>query len=217
MESTNPSWALIVAGGDWIDARVLERIGEPKLIVAADSGLDQAYRLNLEPDIVVGDMDSVSVESLRRAKTESRDIRTFPEDKDATDLELAIDVVVDAGFSAVTVVGGAGGRLAHTLANALLLTRHRDIDLVWLTATTRINRVVAGQTSSYLRSDGPLLSILPLGEDAHCRSQGLRWPLAGRPLRSGETRGVSNEITAATASLTVETGDVLVVQEHDDE
>ena len=60
MDNTNPKWALIVAGGNPVKTAVLSHLDEPSWVVAADSGLDQAYRLGISPDLVVGDMDSVT-------------------------------------------------------------------------------------------------------------------------------------------------------------
>ena len=214
MERTSPERALIIAGGHPIRRAVIERLKPAAFIVAADSGLDRAYELGLHPDVVVGDMDSVSEASLARAEAEGIAIERYPADKDATDLELAIDTVFRRGLLYATIVGGTGGRFAHTLANALLLTRAGKVRLDWLTSHARITALRNDETENFLAADGPLLSILAVGGPAHCTSSGLRWPLNEAPLTPGSTRGISNEIVSATASLTVNDGCVVVVHER---
>ena len=58
---------------------------------------------------------------------------------DTAGLPALIDAVVAAGYAAATIIGGTGGRMAHTLANALLLTRERRIELDWVTSHARIS------------------------------------------------------------------------------
>jgi thiamine pyrophosphokinase len=215
VENTEPDWALIVAGGRPVRPAVLDRIGEPAWIVAADSGLDHAYELGLEPDLVIGDMDSVSEAGLARARANGADIERYPVGKDATDLELAIDAVAAAGFARATIIGGTGGRLSHTMANALVLTVDRGIRLEWITSHARISALRSGQTGTFSPREGTLLSVVPIGGAATCSSTGLRWPLDPTELVPGSTRGISNEIVAAdAATVSVTAGCVLLIHER---
>src|SRR5689334_19399915 len=91
--------------------------GPGALVVAADSGLDLAEQLGIEPTLVVGDFDSVSEAALTRARERVAEIVEHPVAKDETDLELALDEVIARGADRIVVVGGAGGRLDHLLAN----------------------------------------------------------------------------------------------------
>jgi thiamine pyrophosphokinase len=214
VERTSPERALIIAGGHPISRAVADRLERPAFIVAADSGLDRAYELGLRPDVVVGDMDSVTEASLARAEAEGITIERHPTDKDATDLELAVATVGRRGFLHATIIGGTGGRFAHTLANALLLTRSGEVRLDWLTSHARITALESSETRTFPAADGPLLSVLAIGGAARCSSSGLRWPLDEVPLTPGVTRGISNEIVGRAASLTVDEGCILVVHER---
>lgn len=216
MESSEPDWALIVAGGRPVRPAVLERIETPAWIVAADSGLDHAYDLGLEPDLVIGDMDSVSDSALDRARAAGTPIERFPIDKDATDLELAIQAAAAAGFDKATIIGGTGGRLSHTLANALVLAVDRGIRLDWLTSHARIAAVQVGHTARFVADHGITLSLLPIGGPALCSSQGLRWALDRTELHPGSTRGVSNEIVADAAEVSVHAGRLLAIHERNE-
>ncbi len=214
MDDTKPQRALIIAGGKPIKARTMRHVGEASWIVAADSGLDQAFRLGVTPDLVVGDMDSVSAGALRRAAAEGIPIEQHPVAKDATDLELAINAAAAAGYERASIIGGTGGRMAHTLANAMLLLKERSIALDWRTSRATIVGLRSGEARHYRLADGPLLSVLAIGGPADCRSIGLRWQLDGNPIVAGSTRGVSNEIVADEASVSVMGGQVLTVHER---
>src|SRR4051794_14608128 len=96
--------AIVAAGGDpldpWWDPAQLEA----DVVVAADSGLAHVFALGLTPDVVVGDLDSVTPTDLDRARDLGARIEQYPSDKDATDLELALDLVRGLGATTVTLI-----------------------------------------------------------------------------------------------------------------
>jgi len=206
-----PSAAVVVAGGPEPGPEVLGELPSPAFVVAADSGLDHARRLGLAVDLVVGDLDSVSEAAL--ADFTGPVIR-HPVEKDATDLELALDLV--AARSAITravVVGGHGGRLDHLLATAGLLAaeRYAALDIVWLAGPARVT-VIHAQTILH-GARGETVSLLPAGGPAAgVTTTGLRWDLAGATLDPGRTRGVSNVFLGAVATVRVAEGAILAVQ-----
>ena len=109
--------AWVVTGGEPQSPEGLRELPPPRLVVAADSGADIAGSLGLTPDVIVGDFDSVTPAGAAAAT----DQRRFPTDKDATDLALALAEARHRGATDITVVGGAGGRLDHFLANVAAL------------------------------------------------------------------------------------------------
>jgi thiamine pyrophosphokinase len=210
-----PELVLIIAGGSPVEIDLVTQLAEYAWVIAADSGLDQAYRLGISPDLVVGDMDSVSAASLARATAAGTAIERHPVDKDATDLELAIRAAARAGYDRATIIGGTGGRIAHTLANAMVLLQDHSLSLEWRTARATILALHVDESHVFQRSRGTLLSVIAVGSEARCMSEGLRWPLDGISLASGSTRGISNEIVADRARVLVTGGQVLTVQERE--
>lgn len=215
MDDAKSESALIVAGGSPVEPDLVTRLGKYAWVVAADSGLDQVYRLGLSPDLVVGDMDSVTARSLERAIAEGVAIERHPVDKNATDLELAIAAAAKAGYTTGTIIGGTGGRIAHTLANAMLLLEDHSIALEWLAGAATIVALHATEMRAFRRDVGRLLSVVAVGGRATCKSEGLRWPLDAITLDAGSTRGVSNELVAEEAKVLVMGGQVLTIQERD--
>ncbi|MGZ8577954.1 MAG: thiamine diphosphokinase, partial [Actinomycetota bacterium] len=171
----------------------------------------------LHVDLVVGDMDSVTPDALVRVEAEGGAIRRHPVDKDATDLELALDEALELRPERILVAGGSGGRFDFVLANALLLAHPRfaavELDGWFGDATVHLVRDVRRMAGTM----GELISLLAVGGPAHgVRTEGLRWELAGRDLPAGVGLGVSNEFTAATAEIRVTDGVLLAVRPGED-
>lgn len=199
----------VFAGGDPPPAEAARWIHRGAFLIAADSGLDHAHRLGFEADLLVGDLDSVSLGGSDRHQGE---VEQYSEHKDFTDLELALEAARRRA-SAVVVVGGHGGRLDHLLANAELLGDHRwaGTGLIWL-AGEDLATVVRHRTTLH-GMPGDLVSLVPLGGHAiGVTTAGLKWPLQNTTLAAGSTRGVSNRFTATTAQVTVRQGVLMAVQ-----
>ena len=173
-------------------------------IVAADSGYDLALSLGVEPDLIVGDMDSVRAERLPAGR-----VRRFPRDKDHTDTELGLHALQELGCDRVVIAGGGGGRLDHLLFIAGLFERE-TLPICWITAHEHVEAIRG--TAAYFGWVGQTVSFLPLsGGAAIERSAGLRWPLDGLRWRPGEG-GVSNVITASPMRVTMAEGALLMIR-----
>ena len=199
----------VFAGGDPPPVQAGRWITPGTFVIAADSGLDHAHRLGFDADLLVGDLDSVS---LGASDHHQGEIEEYSENKDYTDLELALEAARRRGNTLV-VVGGHGGRLDHLLANAELLGDHRwaGSQIRWL-AGEDLATVVRYQATLHGKP-GDLLSLIPVGGHAiGVTTRGLQWPLQDATLAAGSTRGVSNRFTETVAELTVRQGVLLAVQ-----
>jgi thiamine pyrophosphokinase len=205
--------ALVFAGGDAIPRAVGELLERDRLVIAADSGLDHAHALGFHADLLVGDLDSVDADVLRAARDQGTRVEHHPVEKDATDLELALEAARSRGATRVTVVGGAGGRLDHLLANALLLAAPRfgDLEIDALLPPARV--AVVRSSHTLLGRPGEICTLLPAGGPADgVTTSGLRYPLRDERLPAGTTRGVSNVFVDPTATVAVRTGVLLAIQ-----
>ncbi len=202
---------VVFAGGAPLPASVLKGIPDGAYVIAADSGFDHAHRLGVKVDLLVGDLDSISPEGLGLAG----DIEQHPTDKNATDLAIALDAASRRGPSRVIVVGGAGGRIDHFLANAALLTasEYADLELTWLPGDAVIH--IVRDRVELSGSSGDVVSLLPYGGPVHgVSTDGLRWPLTEAVLTPGTSLGVSNQMIDTRATVELTEGVLLTVQPH---
>jgi thiamine pyrophosphokinase len=176
-------------------------------VIAADGGASAAPRI----DLMVGDLDSLP------AATTARKVERHPQEKDASDLELALDAAVLLEPDRVLVVGGAAGRLDHLLGVLLLLGSDRyaasELDArlgpasVHVIRRRRVLRGSPGETVSLFALHGPAAGV---------RARGLRYPLDGETLEPGSSRGLSNEFVADEASIELAAGVLLAVRPGND-
>jgi thiamine pyrophosphokinase len=213
MASDSSTTVVVVTGGDPLEGVALPRFPEGARVVAADSGVDRAQDLGLRVDLAVGDFDSVTPVGLATARDAGADVETHPAAKDATDLELALDAALALGPERIVVLGGHGGRLDHLLANALLLARPQLAGLE-VVAQMGAARVTVIRDRAVLEGEvGDIVTLLPLHGAAHgVVTDGLLYPLRDEDLLPGTSRGVSNELTATSAVVTLREGTLLAVQ-----
>ena len=233
--SRRPAWpdVVVLAGGDPLPASLLadvaEAIDHASLTVAADAGLHHAHRADREVDVLIGDLDSVDPEALEQARRAGTDVRSYPVDKDATDLALALDLVLErtagagagAGAGAragaerpdVLVIGGHGGRTDHLVANLLLLAAERlapqRMQVWWGPDMLHFVRDSVWLTGAV----GSNVSLLALhGAAEGVRTTGLRFPLDDAVLAAGSSLGMSNRMSAPDATVAVRSGVLAVLQ-----
>ncbi|MCB8945123.1 MAG: thiamine diphosphokinase [Ardenticatenaceae bacterium] len=203
---------LIFANGDLEQGMWLQPyLAQATRLIAADGGSRHLYLLNRPPDVIIGDLDSVTEEVRQWLQTAAAQFIIHPAAKDETDLELAL--LYGAQFAEeILVFGALGGRLDQTLANILLLAhpalQGRSVQLVepyqraWLAA----GEVVVNGRS------GDTLSLIPLGGDVSIQqTTGLKWPLHDDVLQFGPARGISNVMVADEARVWVANGRLLCI------
>lgn len=208
--------AIIFANGEFPDpqtARDLLRPGD--LVIAADGGTRHALTAGAPPQIVIGDLDSLSPADQASVESSGARIVRFSPRKDETDLELALLHAARKGASEIIILAALGGRLDQTIANVLLLSLP-ELDGLDV-------RIVEGVQEAFLihgaatitGCPGDTVSLIPLGGDAAgVTTEGLEWSLHEETLRLGPARGVSNVLTSEQARVCVRRGVLLCIVTH---
>jgi thiamine pyrophosphokinase len=188
------------------------------LVLAADGGAAHCRAAGIQPDLVIGDLDSLAPEEHTRLAGLGVEIRVSDRAKDESDLELCVAAALDLGASRITILGGLGvERPEHSIANLLLLADPRldgrDVTLVGHGAgIVRIGTSSGPGRTSIEGAPGDFVSLLPIGGDVEgVTTTGLRFPLHDETLPVGPSRGLSNEVTGAQATVTTRRGRLLVV------
>jgi len=209
--------AVIIANGVAPDAATVRRWLQPNdgtqvQLLCADGGARAALALNLKPDVVVGDLDSLDESAQARLKEMSCRLVVYPAAKNWTDLELALKLAVQEGATEIVVLGALGGRLDQELANILLLLLPDLENVPTRIVDDRQEMFVMRGQAEIVGQPGEIVSLIPLGGDVRgIVTEGLMYPLRDEPLVSGPARGVSNVMTGQVARVTVRSGTLLVV------
>ncbi len=204
---------LVVGSGSIGDKQFLvERYKWAELVIAVDGGASHLLSANLLPHIAIGDFDSIKPADLDGLDRKRVEIITFPEKKDYTDMELALDLAVKRGATEVLIIGATGTRLDHSIGNVLYLYNFLDKGITaWI--EDEHNKIFMVKDSITLKKQEnwkvSLLSLTPTVEGL--TTKGLYYPLKDAVLKFGSCLGVSNEFCEDTASVTFKKGLLLVL------
>jgi len=188
------------------------------LIIAADGGARHCLALGLTPHLVVGDFDSLPADQLGQLREMGVEMVQYPVRKDYTDLEIALQHAHERGAHEILVMAALGGRWDQTLANVLLPANQEfsTLDICLIDGAQEIRLAHAGGPLEIHGSPGDTVSLIPLNGDAHgVTTESLEYPLHGETLHFGSTRGVSNLMTASSASVSFTDGYLLCVVIHE--
>lgn len=189
-------------------------IAEGDFIVCADGGTRYALAMGLRPDLIVGDLDSLSPELLKQVQKLGIPVEKYPAAKDESDLELALQAAQRFNTDEVLILTALGGRMDQFLANIMLLTRQK-----W---SFRALRIADGDQQGWALTgpaemqidgkSGDILSIVPVSERLEQLDiSGVRWPLSGALVERGSTLTLSNFMTGEKALVKFAVGICLVV------
>lgn len=191
------------------------------LLIAADGGASHCWALDLLPQFLVGDMDSIEPEEIAYLEENGVEIRRHPTRKDQTDLEIAFHLAQERGAAEILVLGGLGDRWDHSIAN-LTLAAFKPFEALSITYweagewfyLVRDQRVLHGQP-------GQTVSLIPLGGDVRgITTTGLEYPLKNENLSIGSSRGMSNVMAGERAEIRIQSGLLLCIigkKESEDE
>lgn len=187
-----------------------------QLVLCVDSGARHCRKLQIVPDYLIGDFDSISEEDFTALAEAGASVMRFPSEKDMTDSELAIEVACEKGCRRITLLGAIGSRIDHTLSNLLLLKKLTDLNVEGVIVNEK-NEIRMIRDHIELKSEkDTFLSLLPVAENAvGVTTGGLYYPLTDATLEIGSSWGVSNRFTDDVATVTVRQGYLLVIMSKD--
>jgi thiamine pyrophosphokinase len=208
----------ILAGGPGFLIPELNKDEKDAVWVGVDRGVYELMRRGIRPDYAFGDFDSLS-ETEKQVLSVEANIFTFPQEKDQTDLELAVNWAIEQHPETITVYGATGGRLDHEWANLSLLQKSIGTETEMMMVDKQ-NRIVARAPGNYqIKRDSryPYVSFLPLGESIKSLTlKGFKYPLEHIDVERDSTLTVSNEITEEKGTYSFTAGIVMIVRSRDD-
>jgi thiamine pyrophosphokinase len=224
--------ALIICNGEAPGKKLAARLARgTDLIVAADGGANVARTLGIRPDVIIGDLDSMTKETRRFfSRSIGKRLKPFrgfsvssdPRPKgggytqfirvsrqDNTDLEKALDFLLRERINRATIIAATGNRLDHTLGNLSVIWRYAtQMDLMfvgdgWVALPVGKRKTLSARV-------GTTISLIPFGTCAGITLRGLQYPLTNATMNVGEI-GVSNVVTKPPFSVEVKEGHMLLI------
>ena len=177
-------------------------------IVFCDSGLKHLERLQVTPNLIVGDFDSHENPHL------DAETIVLPCEKDDTDTVFAVKEAVKRGFDDVLLLGVVGARLDHTLGNVSIL--------LYLDSLGKKGCIIDDYSEMEIVSDQPVsicdqysfFSLLNItGFAKGITITGAKYPLNGGEITCEYQYGISNEVLPGqTARVSVAEGKLLLIK-----
>ena len=204
---------IVIGAGDLTLGNIA--VGEEDFVIAVDGGLGYCGVLEVEPDLLIGDFDSVSEEEEKAVRLLEQEIPDrvirLAREKDDTDMLAALKEGLARGYRQFHIYAGTGGRFDHTLANIQCLFYLKKRDAVgYLIDGTGMMLVICGEAVHFRKNLEGTLSLFSLGEKANgVTISGMKYELENAVLTNDFPIGISNEFIGEEAMISVEEGELV--------
>lgn len=207
--------ALIIANGAACSKELMGQLLEwSPLVVVLDSAIERVIELGIKIDVLLGDFDRGFDPEYYRNMQYPLEIVHTP-DQDKTDLEKALDYLIERKFPAVNVIWATGRRADHTITNVTNIVRYRDlIKIVVLDDHSKV--FLLPQKFEKWYPAGTPLSLIPIGKVSGINSKNLKYQLDNDELTIGYRTGSSNEaLNDGMVVIEHREGDLLMMECYD--
>tara|TARA_B100000161_G_scaffold263559_1_gene235154 strand:- start:812 stop:1426 length:615 start_codon:yes stop_codon:yes gene_type:complete len=173
-------------------------------IIAVDSGVEHLFKLSLDPNTLIGDLDSISENSLDKVKKNGVDIIAFNSNKDQTDFELALNYLEGVENSIIYIIGGESGEIDHLLSIFLLIPSKSFFEnIIWVYGDKKI---IFRQKLKLNLKKMSKFSIIPLSDLSNLSIDGAEWNLENKNIQFGETTTLRNVANKDEINVNCDTG-----------
>lgn len=186
------------------------------LLFAVDGGGKPLADLGYQPQFLLGDFDSLPLSYQNELAAKGVQVLRYQQEKDWTDLELALNQIAAQQCHTMLVFGALGGRLDHTLVNISLMYRmvQSGTELVLIGDEQAVTLMTGQGRIRIFPFPGGHFSLLPYPFNAQGVSiWGAKYPLERATLELGSTRGIHNEFLTGPVEVELEAGSLLIIVE----
>lgn len=212
---------LIVTGGNINKDFLLRTINEIKFetIIAVDNGLKILNEINIKPNHIVGDFDTVDKKILDIYNNDKTiEIHKYNPIKDNTDTDIAIKLAIELNSDKVIILGGIGTRIDHVIANIHILkyALDKNIECKIIDENNEIQLINKTTVLNKKAIMKKYISLIPLTESVEgINLKGFKYELEDGRLTIGSSLGVSNEIVEEQAIIEFDSGILIMILSKD--
>lgn len=207
---------VIFSGGN-IGRWAVEQVMSGDFLIGADRGALFLLENNLQPDMAIGDFDSLNEQEFLLVQQRCKEmVSCDPVDKDYTDTEMAFEQALKQRPTEIILLGVTGNRFDHTLANVHLLRKgmKKGVQVRIIDENneiTVINKTICISKGTYTH-----VSLLPLSLTVTgINLKGFRYPLNNATLEIGSSLAISNVLEQQEGIIEIKTGELLVIKSKD--
>lgn len=183
-------------------------------IIAVDGGANKARTLNVLPDLIIGDLDSISKENKKYFSQKKIEIIKYPVEKDQTDSEIAVDYCQKNNFTEIYLASALGGRIDQQLANLNLLEYIFELNLKASIISKNTEIALIDGSKEFFQKKGFRLSLIPQSRVVKALSiKGCKYNLEEQNIYRSKSRGISNLIESEEAEINFKSGLLIYVLE----
>lgn len=204
--------ALIIANGESCSEELLGQLLEwSPYVVVLDNAIYRVLELGIKIDTWMGDFDQPHDFEAIRERQYPIEILHTP-NQENTDLDKAIELLIERGYPAANIVWATGRRADHTISNITKMVKYKnEIKLVLLDDYSKVFPLTGPFEKWY--TAGSVLSLIPVGTTSGIVTSGLKYNLHDETLRMGYRNGSSNEASEdGFVRISVREGDLLIME-----
>lgn len=187
------------------------------IIIAVDKGLEILDILNIKPNYIVGDFDSIKNKILEKYENSDIEIKRLNPEKDFTDTHSALKLAIELKSTHITIIGAIGTRLDHTISNIHILKYALDNNVDAKIVNER-NEIGLINRACIIKKDNTYryISLIPLTTDVKgITLKGLKYIVKDGTFKVGDSIGVSNEQIEEEAIIEIKQGLLMVIRSKD--
>ena len=211
----NKGNCILIGAGDLTISEI--PVQEADLVIAVDGGYEYCKLLEIVPDYILGDFDSIGEKEAEAvaeiAKQEEDKVIVLPVEKDDTDMLAALKLGLSEGYQNFRIYGGMGGRVEHTIANIQCLLYLKEHNAVgYLMDGTGMILVAKEEEISFQDSLEGYMSMFSMGDKATVTIENMKYLLKEQEITNSFPIGISNEfILGKKGKVTVHKGAVMMI------
>lgn len=183
-------------------------------IICADGGANHTYNMEITPDYIIGDLDSVDEKLVSYYKNTGVKFEKFPAKKDETDTELCIYLARDLKATRIDFIAALGGRIDHAITNINLLYYLKEMDIIPRIISEKEEMYIAVNEEITISGNvGDIVSVIAINGDADgVTLKNLEYPLDNYYMKYGVPIGMSNVMLSNECKVKVKKGNLIIIK-----
>jgi thiamine pyrophosphokinase len=208
--------ALIIANGEACSDDLLGQLLEwSPFVMVLDGAINRVLNQGIKIDVLFGDFDGIGI-NLEELKTSQFPIEIIhAPDQEKTDLEKAIEFLIERDFPAANIVWATGKRADHTMVNIAILPKYSSLIKLKILDDYSCIFPILPLPNVFTKwyKKGTAISLMPIGETIGITTQNLKYPLSKETLKLGHRNGSSNEaLDDGHVQISYQSGDMLIME-----